>query len=78
MDAFTNFLTKGVEFYLAAPAFFNWSVPAVFVGIGGITWLAYWLGGKFADSEVRGLRAQVAALDQRFNLANSGHCVALL
>jgi hypothetical protein len=69
MNAFTNFLTKGAEFYLSAPIFFNWAAPLLLAGIGGIIWFAYWLGGKFADSEINGLKAQIAALDQRFNLA---------
>src|SRR5258708_7304086 len=69
MNAFPNFLTKGAEFYLSAPTFFNWAVPILLAGIGGIIWLAYWLGGKFADSEINGLKAQIAALDQRFSLA---------
>lgn len=69
MDGFTTFLTKGAEFYLSAPTFFNWAGPASAVGIGGVIWLAYWLGGKFADSEINGLRAQALALTQRVNFA---------
>jgi hypothetical protein len=69
MSDFPNFLTKAAELYLAAPLFFNWAAPIVVAIVGGLIWLAYWLGGKFADSEINGLKAQIAALDQRFNFA---------
>lgn len=69
MNAVTNFLTTGALFYLSAPTFFNWAVPLLLAGIGAIIWVAYWLGGKFRDSEINGLKAQLAAIDQRFNLA---------
>lgn len=69
MAAITNFMTKAAEFYLSAPAFFNWAAPLLVVGIGGLVGLAYWLGGKLAEAENNGLKAQIAALDQRFNFA---------
>ncbi|QND70808.1 hypothetical protein [Tardiphaga robiniae] len=69
MNGFTNFLTKAAEFYLSAPTFFNWAGPVLVAIAGGIIWLAYFLGGKFAESEINGLKAQIAALDQRFSLA---------
>src|SRR5882762_6068153 len=69
MNDFASFLSKGAEFYLSAPAFFNWGAPLVVGIVGGLIWLAYWLGGKFAESENTGLKAQIAAIEQRFNLA---------
>ena len=65
MGDFQNFLTKGADFYLVAPSFFNWAAPIVVATIGGLIWLAYWFGGKFADSEINGQLAHIAALDQR-------------
>lgn len=69
MDNFSAFLSKGAELYLSAPQFFNWVIPAFFAFVAGAIWLAYWLGGKFADAEVKGLKAHIGALDQRFSLA---------
>lgn len=69
MHAFTTVVTRGAEFYLSAPTFFNWAGPLLFVGISGVIWFAYWLGGKFADSEINGLKAQALVLDQRFSFA---------
>jgi hypothetical protein len=76
MNAFLNFMTKAAELYLAAPMFFNWIVPTVVVAVGGLIWLAYWLGSKFAKAESDGLKAQIAALDQRFNFAKEQTSVA--
>jgi hypothetical protein len=69
MNAFLEFMKKAAELYLAAPVFFNWIGPLVVVAIGGLIWMAYWLGSKFAKAESDGLKAQIAALDQRFNFA---------
>lgn len=69
MSDFMNFMTKGAEFYLAAPNFFKWVLPVVVAAIGGAIWLAYFLGGKFAAAEINGLKAQSGAQDQRFSLA---------
>jgi hypothetical protein len=69
MDALKDFLTKAAELYMAAPAFFNWAAPIIVALIGGLIGVAYWLGGKFSESEVNGLKAQVALIDQRFNFA---------
>jgi hypothetical protein len=76
MSDFRNFLTKAAELYLAAPLFFNWAAPIIVAIIGGLIGLAYWLGGKFADAEVNGLKAQIGALDQRFSLAQEQTAVA--
>ncbi|SDK27662.1 MULTISPECIES: hypothetical protein [Bradyrhizobium] len=76
MDALKDFLTKAADLYLAAPAFFNWAAPIFIAAIGGLIGLAYWLGGKFADSEINGLKAQMAALDQRFSLAKEQTAVS--
>ena len=76
MNAFLNFMTKVAELYLTAPSFFNWIGPALVVAVGGIIWLAYWLGSKFAKAESDGLKAQIAALDQRFNFAKEQTLVA--
>jgi hypothetical protein len=72
MNAFTNFMTKAAELYLSAPLFFNWAVSIIVVSIGGLIGLAYWLGSKFAKAESDGLKAQIAALDQRFNTIPKG------
>ena len=77
MSDFQNFLTKAVDFYLTAPQFFNWAAPIIVGAIAGTIWLAYWLGGKFADAEINGLKAQVAALDQRFSLAKEQTVVSM-
>jgi len=69
-------MTKVAELYLTAPSFFNWIGPALVVAVGGIIWLAYWLGSKFAKAESDGLKAQIAALDQRFNFAKEQTLVA--
>jgi hypothetical protein len=69
MSDFQYFLTKAENLYQAAPQFFNWAGPIIAGAIAGTVWLVYWLGGKFADAEINGLKAQFAALDQRFSLA---------
>jgi hypothetical protein len=69
MDDFQNFVTKAAELYSAAPLFFNWAAPIVVAFISGLVWLAYWLGGKFADSEINGLTAQALVLNQHVSFA---------
>jgi hypothetical protein len=69
MGDLQNFLTKAAELYLAAPLFFNWAAPIVVAFISGLVWLAYWLGGKFADSEINGLTAQALVLNQHVSFA---------
>lgn len=77
MDSFTNFLMKGADFYLSAPIFFNSAAPIAVAAFGGLIYLAYWLGCKFSQAENDGLKAQIAALDQRLNLAKEESAVAV-
>jgi hypothetical protein len=56
MEAFKDFLTKAADLYLAAPAFFNWAAPILVAIIGGMIWLAFWLGGKLSEGEIAELK----------------------
>jgi hypothetical protein len=77
MNGFTNFLNKAAELYLAAPLFFNWFAAFLVTLVGGLLWLSYWLGGKFSQAEISGLKAQIAALEQRFNLAKEQAAISV-
>lgn len=69
MNAFNNFMTKAAELYLSAPTFFNWAAPLLLACIGGLIWLAYWLGGKLSEARIEQLKGKVEVLEQRFEFA---------
>jgi hypothetical protein len=69
MNAFSNFMTKAAELYLAAPAFFIAAVPILITAVAGVVWFAWWLGGKLSEGEIAQLKGKVEVLDQRLSFA---------
>lgn len=69
MNAFTNFLTKGAEFYLSASNFFNWGGPILFGLTCVIVYGAYWLGARLEGSSKETLKDRIGTIEERLKFA---------